>query len=68
MVIPAIALLKSPDVSNFPETSILSQPSASSPEGPAEPHVFLIASLIIPELIQEVEKECIGNKWVKCAQ
>ena len=48
----AIAFLRpSPDEPEFPDINVRHQPSASKPEGPAEPRVFLIASLTISESI-----------------
>ena len=52
LVMSAIAFLRpSPDEPEFLDINVRHQPSASKPEGPAEPRVFLIASLTISESI-----------------
>ena len=51
LVMSAIAFLRPPDEPEFPDINVRHQQSASKPEGPAEPRVFLIASLTISESI-----------------
>ena len=56
---PAIAFLRSfTDDPKFPDVEIWRQPSASKPEGPAEPRVFSIASLTISESTLSFVTEC----------